>query len=62
MKNIVNMFKSLFSAVLGVRKEKDAEADFEQFDYRHYVAAGVIVVLVIIGLLMLLVKWVLPPL
>jgi hypothetical protein len=56
MKSVLNMIKSLLSAILGVRSQKDAEQDFAQFDYRSYIIVGVIMVLVVIGVLILLVK------
>lgn len=56
--SFLKMLKSLFSAVLGVRSQKDAEADFAEFDYRWYVVLGFVIVLFVVCVLILLVRWV----
>lgn len=53
---VLQIIKSLLSAIFGVRSQKEAEEDFKQIDYRWYVFFAVMIVLVIIGLLALVVK------
>lgn len=53
---IIQMIKSLLAAILGVRSQKEAEADFATIDWRWYIVFGCIIVLIVIGLLALLVK------
>jgi len=53
---ILQIIKSILSAIFGVRSQKEAEADFAQIDYRWYIFIACIIVLIIIGLLMLVVK------
>jgi hypothetical protein len=53
---IWQIIKSLLAAILGVRSQKEAEADFAKIDWRWYIVFGCILVFIIIALLASLVK------
>jgi di/tricarboxylate transporter len=53
---VLQIIKSLLAAILGVRSQQDAEADFAKIDWRWYVVFGAVIVLIVIGLLVVLVK------
>jgi hypothetical protein len=55
-----NTFKSALAALLGVQSNKNRELDFTQGKLSHFIAAGVIIVIVFIFGLMAAVSLVIP--
>ena len=53
-------FKSVAAAFLGVQSDKNRKRDFSEGKFSHFVVAGVIAMLVFIGLLVIAVNLVLP--
>lgn len=54
--SILQMIKSICAAILGIRSEKDAQADFEKINYRWYIVFSCLIVLLVIAGLVILVK------
>lgn len=55
-----NTIKSALAALLGVQSNKNREVDFSQGKLSHFIAAGVIIVIVFIFGLMVAVSLVIP--
>lgn len=54
------VLKAVFGAIVGVQSEQQRQQDFQATIIWPYLVAGILAVMVFIGLLLLLVSWVVP--
>lgn len=60
MESFLNALKAVAWAVLGVRKSKDREKDFENLNIIHIVIAGLIAFVLFIAVIFAAVHWAIP--
>lgn len=58
--NFKDTFKSVGAAFFGVQSNKNRERDFSQGKFSHFIIAGIIAVVLFIGVLITIVSFVLP--
>ena len=58
--NFKDTFKSVGAAFFGVQSDKNREKDFKEGKFSHFVIAGVIAVVLFIGVLVTIVSLVMP--
>ena len=58
--DIKQVFKAVFGAIVGVQSEQQRQQDFQTTTLWPYLVAGILAVLVFVGLLLLVVSWVVP--
>ncbi|MDP2901971.1 MAG: DUF2970 domain-containing protein [Methylovulum sp.] len=53
---IIQVFKSVFAAFIGVQSDENRQKDFTQGSLKHYVIAGIIFTVAFVGGLVILVS------